>query len=106
MPNGHSNIDKTRILKTNGSLMTVTDSAILFYLHLAIISLEKQILVFLRAAVLHRLYCNRLILLFLYNKFCLISLCFALCDTTDVVFSISLIKIDINNGQCNNPHAT
>ena len=65
---GHSEIDKTKILMTNVSLMKVESIAecskgsILQYfdLHLAIISIENQFLVFLRVAVLHRFYftCN------------------------------------------------
>ena len=39
----HSKIDKTKVLKTNGSLMKVKSIA---DLHLAIIGIENQILVF------------------------------------------------------------
>ena len=55
-------IDKTKILITIGSLMKVESIAELgafcntFDLHLAIIGLENQILVFLRVAVLYRFY--------------------------------------------------
>ena len=50
--NGHSKIDKTKILLPNGSLMVNT-----FDLHYAIISIEYQYFVFLRVAVLYRFYC-------------------------------------------------
>ena len=51
---GHSKIDKTKVLKTNGSLMKVESIAECslgafcntFYLHLAKIGLKKQYLVF------------------------------------------------------------
>ena len=64
---GHSKIDKTNILITNGSLMKVESieecsrRGILQYfdLHYAIIGLENQSLVFFRVAVLHRFYCRR-----------------------------------------------
>ena len=52
-------IDKTKILMTNGSLMKVKSIAFCnaFDLHYtAIISLEKQFLVFLRVAILHGFY--------------------------------------------------
>ena len=51
----HPEIDKTKILLTNSSLMKVKDSAI--DLHQAIIRLETQFLVFLRMGVLERFYC-------------------------------------------------
>ena len=55
---GHSKIDKTKIFKTNDSLMTVKSIAECslgafcntFDLHEAIISLEKQLLVFFLSA--------------------------------------------------------
>ena len=51
---GHSKIDKTKVLKTNGSLMNVESIAECslgafcntFYLHQAVIGLENHILVF------------------------------------------------------------
>ena len=44
---GHSKIDKTKILTTNGSLMKVESIAYnTFDMHLAIIGLETQFLVF------------------------------------------------------------
>ena len=65
MLNGHSKIDQTNILMTNGSLMKVNSVAECplgafcnaFDLHLVIIGLENHFLVFLRVAVLHRFYC-------------------------------------------------
>ena len=59
--NVHSQIDKTKILMTNGSLMKVKVLQIAplgafcntYDMHKTIIGLEKQILVFLRVAVLH-----------------------------------------------------
>ena len=62
---GHSKVDKTKILTTNGSLMKVKSIAECFGafcntfdLNLAIIGLENQFLVFLRVAILDRLYCT------------------------------------------------
>ena len=57
-------IDKTWVLFTNGSLIKVEDIAEcskgsilqIFNLHLVVIGLEKQFLVFLRITVVHRLY--------------------------------------------------
>ena len=62
---GHSKIDKTHILMTNGSLMKIEGLqnaphgafCITFDLHIAIICLEDQFFVFLREAVLDRFYC-------------------------------------------------
>ena len=67
--NGHSKIDKPKILMTNGSLMQVNGIAecspwsILQYfdLHYGIIGLESQFSVFL-----HRFYC--ILILKNYNK--------------------------------------
>ena len=63
---GHSKIDKTKILMTNGSLMKVEvlqnaplggAFCSIFDLHLAIIGLENQFFDFLRVAVLDSFYC-------------------------------------------------
>ena len=61
--NGHSKIDKTKILMTNGSLMKV-ESIAEFLEHSAILLtcikqylVFKPILAFLRVAVLERYYC-------------------------------------------------
>ena len=56
---GHSKIDK-KILMTNGSLIkveSIAEGCDTFDLHLGIICLEKQFVVFLKVAVLHRFYC-------------------------------------------------
>ena len=64
--NGHSKIDKTNILYTNGSLMKVESIAECsplgafcntVDLHSAIAGLENEFLVFLRVVVSHRFYC-------------------------------------------------
>ena len=61
--NGHSKIDKIRILMTNGSLMKAESIAECsfcntFDLYKAIIGIENRLVVFLRVAVLHRFYCT------------------------------------------------
>ena len=52
-----------KVLKATGSLMKVESIAECntFDLHQAIIGLENHLLVFLRVAVLHRVYCSGLI---------------------------------------------
>ena len=60
LDDGHSKIDKTMILMTNGSLIKVKSPlgafCNTFDLHLAIIGLENQFSV--RVAFLHKFYCT------------------------------------------------
>ena len=53
---GHSKIDNTKILMTNGSLMKV--KSIAECSPLVTIGLENPFFVFLRVAILHRFYCT------------------------------------------------